>query len=99
MDLQLPSVQQKANDLHRQAIILASASKAYFAGPLRASGAHPLLWTTGLMAPEAYTLKSAIDGWILNEPAAQVRERAAAAYHKYQNCGLNAARRLFATGW
>lgn len=99
MDFQLPSVPRKADDVPRQAIILACASKAYFAAPLRASGAQPLLWTTGLMAPEAYTLKSAIDGWILNESSAQVKERAAAAYHKYQKCGLNSARRLFATGW
>lgn len=99
MDFQLPHWPQKADDAPRQAIILACASKAYFAGPLRASGAQPLLWTTGLMAPEAYTLKSAIDGWILNESTAQIRERAAAAYHKYQNCGWNAARRLLVTGW
>jgi hypothetical protein len=99
MDFQLSSWPQKTNDAHRQAIILACVSKTYFAASLRASGAQPLLWTTGLMAPEAYTLKSAIDGWILNESSAQIRERAAAAYHKYQNCGLNAARRLMATGW
>lgn len=99
MDFQLPTLPHKANDDRRQAIILACASKAYFAGPLHTSGAQPLLWTTGLMAPEAYTLKSAIDGWILNESNAQIRERAAAAYHKYQKCGLNAARRLLTTGW
>jgi hypothetical protein len=99
MDFQLSSLPQKTNDALRQAIILACVSKTYFAAPLRASGAQPLLWTTGLMAPEAYTLKSAIDGWILNESNTQIRERAAAAYHKYQKCGLNAARRLFATGW
>ena len=55
MDFHLPLVPQKKNDIHRDAIILACASKQYFAGPLRASGAYPLLWTTGLMAPEAYT--------------------------------------------
>lgn len=99
MDFQLAKLPQNANDARRQAIILACASKAYFAAPLRASGAQPLLWTTGLMAPEAYTLKSAVDGWILNESDGQIRERAAAAYHKYQHCGLNAARRLLTSGW
>ena len=63
------------------------------------SGAYPLLWTTGLMAPEAYTLKSALDGWIKRESDEQIRERAAAAYDKYQRCGLRAARKLFAAGW
>jgi hypothetical protein len=99
MDFQLPLVSRKESDVHREAIILACASKQYFAEPLRAAGAYPLLWTTGLMAPEAYTLKSALDGWIEGESNEQVRERAAAAYDKYQRCGLRGARRLFATGW
>ena len=99
MDFQLTTLPQKANDAPREAIILACASKAYFAGALRATGAQPLLWTTNLMAPEAYTLKSVIDGWILKETNAQIRERAAAAYDKYQKCGINGARKLMATGW
>jgi hypothetical protein len=98
-DFQLPRIPQKKNDVARQAIVLACASKIYFAKPLRASGAYPLLWTTNLMAPEAYTLKSALDGWILGESNDKIRDRAAAAYDKYQKCGLNAARRLMATGW
>jgi hypothetical protein len=63
------------------------------------AGASPLVWTTGLLAAEAYPLKAAIDGWILNESAEQVRMRAAEAYNKYQKCGLNAAKHLFVTGF
>jgi hypothetical protein len=99
MDFQLPRRPKKKDDTPRQAIILACASKAYFAAPLRASGAYPLLWTTNLMAPEAYTLKSALDGWILGESGEEIRNRAAAAYDKYQKCGLSGARKLMATGW
>ena len=99
MDFQLPRVPQKKDDAPRQVIILACGSKIYFAHPLRETGAYPLLWTTNLMAPEAYTLKSALDGWIAGESGEQIRERAAAAYDKYQKCGLKAARRLMATGW
>jgi hypothetical protein len=99
MDFQLSQVAQKKNEIHRDAIILACASKQFFAEPLHASGARPLLWTTGLMAPEAYTLKAALDGWIGGETGEQVRDRAAAAYDKYQKCGLRAAHRLFASGW
>jgi hypothetical protein len=51
------------------------------------------------MAPEAYTLKAALDGWIQEEDGSLVAERAARAYEKYQKCGLRAAKRLFATGW
>ena len=99
MDFQLPLIPRQKNGARRDAIILACASKQYFAQPLRASGATPLLWTTGLMAPEAYTLKAAIDGWIAGERPEQIHERAAIAYDKYQKCGLRAARHLFATGW
>lgn len=99
MDFQLPTLPAGKNVSQRRAIVLACLSKSYFAAPLRAAGAQPLVWTTGLMAPEAYTLKSALDGWMLNETNEQIRERAAAAYHQYQKCGLNAARRLLVTGW
>jgi hypothetical protein len=99
MDFQLPALPQSKSARPREAIILACISKSYFSAPLRATGATPLVWTTGLMAPEAYTLKSAIDGWILHETNAQIRERAAAAYDRYQKCGLKGARRLLVTGW
>lgn len=99
MDFQLQALPRKKTEKHREAIILACISKSYFSAPLRATGATPLLWTTGLMAPEAYTLKSAIDGWILHESNDQIRERAAGAYDKYQKCGLKGARRLLVTGW
>jgi hypothetical protein len=80
-------------------VILACASKPYFQALLRPTGAQPLLSTTNLMAPEAYVLKAAVDGWILGEPGEQVRQRAAKAYDKYQKCGMKGALRLFATGW
>jgi len=99
MDFQLPRFPRKKNDVHRDVVVLACASKQFFAEPVRASGTYPLLWTTGLMAPEAYTLKSALDGWIAGENSEQIRDRAAGAYDKYQKCGLRAARRLLVSGW
>jgi hypothetical protein len=86
------------NEIKRDAIVLACISKNYFKPYFDQTKVNPLVWTTGLMAPEAYTLKSAIDGWILNEADVQIRERAAQAYHKYQKCGINGARRLLVTG-
>jgi hypothetical protein len=83
----------------REAIVLACASKSYFGPTLRATRARPILWTTGLMAPEAYTLKDALDGWMARETAEQIRERAARAYAKYQNISSNAALRLFSSWW
>lgn len=99
MDFRLPLIPKPKNEIRRDAIILACASKQYFSEPLRTGGAYPLLWTTNLMAPEAYTLKSALEGWIVGENSEQIRDRAAAAYDKYQKCGVRAARRLFVSGW
>ncbi|MEZ4755581.1 MAG: hypothetical protein R2817_02005 [Flavobacteriales bacterium] len=83
----------------RETIILACISKRYFAPHLRPTGASPLLWTTGLMAPEAYTLKAALEGWVRRETPMAVQERAAQAYNIYQKCGIAGSRRLLVTGW
>jgi hypothetical protein len=99
MDFQLSRFPQKKNEGHRDAVVLACVSKQFFGDAVRASGAYPLVWTTGLMAPEAYTLKSALDGWIAGENGEQIRDRAAAAYDKYQKCGVRAAHRLLVSGW
>lgn len=99
MDFPLPLEIPNQAPANRSAIILACASKSYFKNLLRKTGAQPLLWTTGLMAPEAYTLKAALDGWISNESAEQIRRRAAAAYSQYQKCSVSGATRLFSSSW
>lgn len=75
-----------------RAIVLACASLQYFGPYLQRANSQPLLLTTGLMAPEAYTLTAAIEAWVGD---GDVREAAAQAYHQHQKCGLRAARRLF----
>lgn len=87
------------NTTAKDAIILACISKDYFSPYLQQTKANPLVWTTGLMAPEAYTLKAAIAGWIAGETNQQIRERAAQAYHAYQKCGIRGARGLLVTGY
>ena len=99
MDFALQRYQYWADDKRRQVIILSCASKGYFADALHWTGARPLLWTTNLMAPEAYTLEAALAGWVRKESDDQIRNRAAAAYDKYQHCGPKAARNLLVTGW
>lgn len=79
-------------------IVLACKSKPYFEDRLVRSGARPLLLTTGFMAPEAYTLEAALEGWIQNENGGQICKRAAQAYNMYQKCGMKGAQRLFYTG-
>jgi len=90
MDFQVSPIFGKKANKAREAIILAY---------LKPTGAEPLLWTTGLMAPEAYTLKAALDGWIFMEDHEAIRQRSAQAYDRYQKCGMRAALRLFVTGW
>jgi hypothetical protein len=99
MDFSLRRYPTQQDTQHRDTIILACLSQKYFSEPIMQSGATPLIWTTGLMSPEAYTLESALEGWIARESPEQIRMRAASAYHKYQQCGVNAAKRLLITGF
>ena len=99
MEFSIKNTFKPKNANKRDAIILACISKNYFTTYLKKTKANPLVWTTGLMAPEAYTLKWAIDGWIKNESDLQIRERAAKAYNYYQKCGLKGAKRLLVTGF
>src|SRR5262249_4091339 len=99
MDFRLTSFPKRRDNEERDAIILACASQGYFADALRPTGAKPVLWTTNLMAPEAYILSTAIEGWLKKETDEQIRQRAVKTYNQYQNCGLRSADNLFATGW
>lgn len=99
MDFAPPTMRGAMNSAHRDVIILACISKRFFAAPLKSTGATPLLWSTGLMAPEAYTLDAALQGWIRREDAQRVRERAAQAYAKWQKCSADASRKLLVSGW
>jgi hypothetical protein len=99
MDFQLPRPAKPANVNTRQFIVLACASRAYFRPYMEDTGSQPLLWTTGLMAPEAYTLDAAMESWLGGGDSEAVRMRAAEAYNRYQKCGLRAAQRLFVSSW
>jgi hypothetical protein len=99
MDFSLQNTYQSKDDQKRDAIILACASKQYFTSYLKSAKANPLLWTTHLMCPEAYTLHDAIAAYINGGDNTAVRLSAATAYNKYQKCGLNGAKRLLVTGF
>jgi hypothetical protein len=95
MDFELPATKVGKPEPARVAVALACASDPYFGDRLRTAGAGRLLLTSSLMAPEAYTLEAALLAWVAGQKPAEVHEAAARAYHKYQKCGLKAARRLF----
>ncbi len=99
MDFDLDSYPSQSDKKKRDVVILACASKNYFYNHIKRSGASPLIWTTHLMCPEAYTLDAIIDSWILKETPAVTREKAAQAYNRYQKCGIKGARNLFVTGF
>lgn len=99
MDFQLSETYANTTTIRRDIIILACYSKRFFSPHLKTANINPLVWTTNLMCPEAYTLHDALSGYINGENNAQIRERAAAAYSRYQKCSLNAAKGLLVTGW
>jgi len=99
MDFSLENYPAKKDEVKRDAAIFACASRNYFKDPLQKAGANPLIWTTNLMCPEAYTLVPAINGWIKKEKAEVIRENVAQAYNQYHKCGIRGSRNLFVTGW
>jgi hypothetical protein len=75
------------------AVVLACYSKRFFSPEFQKSGANPLIWSTHLMAPEAYILHAILDAWINGKENHEIRDAAAQTYRHYQKCGLQAARK------
>ena len=98
MDFRMYNYPARKNKEPREVIILACKSKQYFRPGIMKTGAKPLIWTTGFMAPEAYTLEAAAKGWAAGESSKNIRLRAAKAYSQYQKCSLSAAKRLLVSG-
>ncbi len=100
MDFENTNTYTPKDKIKRDAIILACFSKSYFSPFLKQIGANPLVWSTHLMSPEAYTLEAAVNAWVAKKSNVEAREAAAAAYSKYQKtCSINSARRLLVTGF
>lgn len=91
MDFSLTSY-PKSKETGKDAIVLACYSEKFFSEGIMYAKGRSILLTTGLMAPEAYTLDAALKAW---SSRGDVVEAAARAYNKYQKCGLRGARRLF----
>ena len=96
MDFSLDKTYENTDGKNRDAIMLACISKKYFAPHLAKTKASPMLWSTGLMSPEAYTLHDALQAYINKS---NVRAAAAKAYSKYQKCSVKAAQNLLVSGW
>ena len=92
MDFKLQEFKGKGNI---GAMSFCCKSRPFFRDRIKASGSTAYLLTNGFMAPEAYSVSAAIDGWLLGNTPEAVARRAAAAYHQYQKCGHRGAYNLF----
>lgn len=99
MDFTLSDKFINTDQKKRNTIILACYSKSYFSKHLKEANINPLVWSTHLMSPEAYTLHDAIEAYLARSNNDTIRLKAAEAYNKYQKCGLKAAKNLLVTGW
>jgi len=99
MDFSLANTYSNTDGKTRDAIVIACYSKRFFALYLRSAKANPLVWSTHLMSAEAYTVHDAVSAYVDGKTPAQIREAAAAAYNKYQKCGIKGARGLLVTGF
>lgn len=100
MDFNCTSTYKSVDTKKRNCIILACYSKSYFSSHIQNIGAMPLVWSTHLMSPEAYTLEASINAWLAKKTNIEIREEAAKAYSKYQkSCSLNSAKKLLVTGF
>ncbi|WNJ18380.1 hypothetical protein [Pontibacter sp. G13] len=99
MEFSVDPTYQKPDGPKPESIMFACFSQSFFKPEIELTGSQPLVWTTNLMAPEAYILHAAIGAWLRGEPADAVVEATAQAYHKYQKCGIRGARNLFVSGW
>ena len=92
MDFKLPLIKGKGEI---DAMSFCCKSKPFFKERINAAGSKSVLLTNGFMAPEAYSVSAAIDGWLLGNRPEGIARRAAAAYHQYQKCGHRGAYNLF----
>lgn len=99
MDFKLDESFINTDGIKRDIIILACYSKRFFSPHLKAANVNPLVWSTGLMSPEAYTIHDALTGYVNKENNESIRSKAAAAYAAFQKCSVKAARNLLVTGF
>jgi hypothetical protein len=98
MDFEAPALPSSAvTPAPHASLVLACISDSYFTPLLREHSVR-LLTTTGLMAPEAYTLDAALTSWFSGGGPGDVRTAAAHAYARYQHTSEAAALRLFRSG-
>jgi len=83
----------------KDAVVIACASKSYFIPHFLKTDSYPLVTTTSLLYPGAFILDGIIDKWARMQSEEDIKNAAGDAYHKVKECGKQAARNMFDTGW
>ena len=99
MDFKIQEEIRNVDNKERDCIILACYSKTFFSSFISQAKAKPLIWTTGLMCPEAFSVHDAINQYCNNGSDVAIVDAAAKAYAKYQKCSEKSAKRLLVSGW
>ena len=92
MDFKLPEIKGKGG---KDVMAFCCKSKPFFRNRVTAAGSRPVLLTNGVMAPEAYCIKAAIDSWMNGGSDVKIARQAAVLYNRYQKCGIRGAYNLF----
>lgn len=97
MDFQLPMPEPAADQPKKpDCIALCCVSNTYFKPRILAAGGRPVLLTTQLMYPGAFTLEAVLDTWASGGSPAELRESAGAAYARNQKISKKAGMGVFA---
>jgi hypothetical protein len=94
MDFSLPETYKSVDNRKREAMTFACVSRTYFWKHIKSTGAIPVVWTSGLCSPEAYSLAAALESRINDEGIENAAVRSAEAYSRYQKCSIRAAKKL-----
>lgn len=84
---------------NKDAVVVACASESYFLPHYIMTHSYPLVNTTTLLWPGAMCLDRILQHWANFESEEVIANGAGDAYHEVKECGRQAARNMFSTGW
>ncbi len=97
MDFELPMPAPAPDQAKKpDCVALCCISERYFKPRLLAAGGRPVVLTTQLMYPGAFTLEALVDTWAAGGSLGAMRESAAEAYARNQKISKKAALGVFA---
>ncbi|NHN27895.1 hypothetical protein FIA58_019635 [Flavobacterium jejuense] len=89
MDFKIHEEIKNTDNKERDCITLACYSKRFFSSDMNEAKSKPLVWTTGLMCPEAYSIHDAINQYCNGGNEFMIVDAVAKVYAKYQKCSEN----------